>query len=377
MNMLKLFIKQIKSHSITITFFIIGYLLSILIFSIGVSNIIHMKNLIVEQNQGIYKDTLNVYISSSKDINFENVIDSFSNISSYSRIRVTSATTYVNDESDEYRIIAEYYKTNSSENFPIIKGRYYTADEVKYKKKVALVGKDFEKYIYSVNNIKKIKLGSDEYEVIGIIGYKNKVSTWDDTIFMPLTSLPENSKLNCFKNNDITFLLISEKNKETYDISIIKEKITKKDSNALFNVTRTNGSQNVFLNIINNNLGFIYLAVVLLGFSVINIINISYFWISERKKEMAIRKCFGINNKQIFLLLFLEFFSVTFITANISLFIQFILSLLIKKIFGYYLYLSWENFMFIFFIAIISALLTIIIPTIKVAKVSPVDALKL
>ena len=81
MNIIRLFIKQIKAHPVTVMFFIIGFFISTLIISIGLSNIINVRNSIIEKNNGIYKDSLNINVSLSKDIKFDDFIDSFNNIS--------------------------------------------------------------------------------------------------------------------------------------------------------------------------------------------------------------------------------------------------------------------------------------------------------
>ena len=68
--------------------------------------------------------------------------------------------------------------------------------------------------------------------------------------------------------------------------------------------------------------------------------------------------------------------SITLITAVITLGFQFVLSIFIKKLYGYYITLSLENFLLSLGVSILSALITIIIPSRKVLKISPVEALK-
>lgn len=376
MNILNVFIKQIKAHPVTVVFFIIGYFISTLILSIGLSNIINMRNLIIEKNNGIYKNSLNVYISSSKGISFEDFTSTFKDISDKSKIRFNTTTTYINNSNTEYGIIAEYFKSNDNSNFPILKGRYYTTDEVKNNEKVVVIGKQLKQFTYESNNKQKIKLGSDEYVVIGIAGYENQESTWDKTIFMPITALPENSKLNYFRLKSSTFLLISEDNKEASDIQVLSDDMKKFDSETNIQVQRAEESQNVLLSVIGQNMQFLIIAGIVFVFSIINIINISSFWINERKSEMAIRKAFGVSNLQISALLFMEFMSITLVTTILSLLFQLGLNLVVKSISGYYISISVGNFIFAIFMSVVTALITVIIPSIKVLKISPIEALK-
>ncbi|WP_040214597.1 ABC transporter permease [Clostridium polynesiense] len=378
MNIIKLFIKQIKAHPVTVIFFMVGYFISTLILSIGFSNIVYMRNSIIERNNGIYKDSLNIYISSSKSINFDNIIDTFKDISKKSKIRITNLSSYIGNGNEELHIIAEYFKSdNGNFNFPIIKGRHYTAEEILKGEKVVLLGNDLEQHTFNDGDKQKIKIGLSEYTVIGFIGNKNKKSIWDKTVFMPITSIPENSKLNYFKSMTSSLLLISESQKEASDLQSLINNIKKIDPNSIVEASRTEESKNVFLNVLSQNAGIILISILLFGFSIINIVNISSFWINERKTEIAIRKSFGINNFQIFILLFMEFLSITLITTIISLVFQAGLSTAINSAFGYFLYVTKENFILSLIISILSALITVIVPSIKMMKISPIEALKI
>lgn len=378
MNIIKLFIKQIKAHPVTVIFFMVGYFISTLILSIGFSNIVYMRNSIIERNNGIYKDSLNIYISSSKNINFDNIIDTFKDISKKSKIRITNLSSYIGNGNEELHIIAEYFKSdNGNFNFPIIKGRHYTAEEILKGEKVVLLGNDLEQHTFNDGDKQKIKIGLSEYTVIGFIGNKNKKSIWDKTVFMPITSIPENSKLNYFKSMTSSLLLISESQKEASDLQSLINNIKKIDPNSIVEASRTEESKNVFLNVLSQNAGIILISILLFGFSIINIVNISSFWINERKTEIAIRKSFGINNFQIFILLFMEFLSITLITTIISLVFQAGLSTAINSAFGYFLYVTKENFILSLIISILSALITVIVPSIKMMKISPIEALKI
>lgn len=377
MNILKLFIKQIKAHPVTIIFFMLGYFISILIFSIGFSNMVYMQNSIVERNSGIYKDSLNVYISSSKNIEYENIVDSFKDISSKSKIRITTLSSYIGENNKEYEIIAEYFKEDTNSNFPIIKGRYFTSQEVLQMERVVVLGKELESFTYFDSNKQKVKIGGEEYTVVGLIGDKNRDSIWDKTIFIPITVVPESSKLSYFRVMSSSLLLISDEQKEANDLQSIIKNIKKVDPDSSIESKRTEESKNVFLYVVSQNVGLLLISGILFAFSVINIVNISSFWINERKIEIAIRKSFGISNLQIIILMFTEFLSITFITALISLSSQIVLGITIKDIFGYHLYVSKENFALALIISIFSAFITIVIPARKILNISPIEALKI
>ncbi|WP_206046613.1 ABC transporter permease [Inconstantimicrobium porci] len=377
MNIIRLFIKQIKAHPVTVMFFIIGFFISTLIISIGLSNIINVRNSIIEKNNGIYKDSLNINVSLSKGIKFDDFIDSFNNISNKSKVRINNISTYVNNKSTQYEIVAEYSKSDEISNFPIMKGRYYNSREILNKEKVAVIGKQLESSSYKNNGIQKIKLGNEEYKVIGVIGHNLKSSAWDKTIFIPITSIPDNSKIDYFKMRSSDLLLISENGMEASDLKSIDNNLKKLDPDSSTKASRAEESKNVLLDTIGSNDQILKIAGLILIFSIVNMISISSFWINERKQEIGIKKSFGITDFQISVTLFIEFMSITLITALLSLSFQFILSLFTENIFGCHLALSIPNFISAILISISSALVTVIVPSIKAIKVSPIEALNM
>lgn len=378
MNFLKLFIKQIKSHPILVSFFIFGYSISILMLSVSTSNMVTMKNLILEQSNGISNNSVNVGIQYSKDINFDDMNTFFKDISPNSKVRFENIATYFDTESDkeQYPIISEYFINQPGWKVPIIKGRYYTSKEILQSNKVALIGKDLKRYIHIENGVEKITMGGETFDLIGIVGDENRNTAWDSTIFMPITAIPNMNKVSYFNFQRQKVVLTSGENRQFQDLENIKSNIALEDENATVYVTEVEGDTKIFLNLVSMNSEFIMIAVVVIILSIANMMNLTSFWIRDRKGEIAIRKAFGISNFNISMLLFSELLSITLVTAVSCIVSQYILSFLVKNVFGYYIIIYKENYAIAILVSLGVASITSIIPILKALKIQPIEALR-
>ena len=89
------------------------------------------------------------------------------------------------------------------------KGNYYSSSDIAKGNKVILIGSSLEKYTYKKGKDILIKVEGDEYRVVGVIGFSNQSSEWDQRMAMPCTSLPQKYlKKNLKKDRDpITFVI--------------------------------------------------------------------------------------------------------------------------------------------------------------------------
>ncbi|MDD6772319.1 ABC transporter permease [Inconstantimicrobium porci] len=294
MDIIRLFTKQIKAHPITIIFFIIGYFISMLTISVGISNKVNINDMIIEGNNGVYKNSVDVQFNMSKDIKYNDVLINFKDISKGSKIVINSLSAVVGKNNSEVKLIAEFFKSSDGSSiYPLIKGRLYTSKEIENKNKVVVVGKELQNYIINKDNISYINIAGCDYKVIGIVGHTQRPSLWDKTILIPATSVPESSKTSYLMMHSGSFMLISEDNMEGTDYKSIINNFKKMDSESSVNAERTEESNNAMLDSVMDESKLFYVAAIIFAFSIINIINISSFWINERKVEIGIKKAFG------------------------------------------------------------------------------------
>ena len=111
-------------------------------------------------------------------------------------------------------------------------------------------------------------------------------------------------------------------------------------------------------------------------FAIINMMNISIYWIEDRRREIGIRKAFGIDNAHIAYMLFFEIFSVCLIATVIGLGAQLIINCILGKISNYVLGLTLSNILSGIATSFITSLFTVLIPIIYSLKVKPIEIIK-
>lgn len=370
--------RKFKAHPVATILILFSYVISILIISIGTSSVVHIKQTALERTEGSPKNALVVNCSVSNKIKFKQYIDTFNKINRKSNLIFLNMRSYIDNANKDmlFDVTGELFKEMPDWTYPLLKGRYYNTKEVEKGSKVVLIGKDLEKYITNYKNEKSIKIDGEKYKVIGIIGKNNKSTPWDSRLFMPITSISDLCKMELLENGSFNFILHNTKNSTLDDCNNIKRNFLNIDKQANFNVSELENKDDTIANIFGNNVFLIFIGILIFVISLINTINITYYWINERKIEIGIRKAFGHTNLNISSLLFNEMLSIGIISCIISLSIQCILNLFFDKICNFSIKLTVENFIFAFIAVIIATFITSIIPIYKALKIQPIDILK-
>lgn len=186
-----------------------------------------------------------------------------------------------------------YFNGNYRNGYNLLKGRFFTIEDFKNDKKVAIVGKNALSNTKIENGIRYIYCGEDKFEIIGVIGKNNTVTRYDNFVLY---------NVNCALN---------EKDREylnthwTID-SIVKDKSTLK--NVISKITKNKNiigleAENVEPNplkaAISNSRFLIFNFLLVIGCILISLITAVIYWISEIALEIGIRKTYGASNKLI------------------------------------------------------------------------------
>ena len=118
-----------------------------------------------------------------------------------------------------------------------------------------------------------------------------------------------------------------------------------------------------------------YFAALAIIISCLGLFGLASFTIEKRTKEIAIRKVSGSSNWEIVLLLTGDFAKMVLISILIALPVSYFLVSRWLEGFAYGIELSWFYFIGAGFIALITALLTVGLQTIKAAKINPAQSL--
>lgn len=211
---------------------------------------------------------------------------------------------YVIGETAEYKtknFFAEITGVNVESikmfNYNVTQGREFTTVEEKNSSKVAIVGPQIQKELFeNVNPLDKlIKIGGDSYKVIGV--FEEKGDNYDDQIIVPYTSAE-----NTFKLENYSSIIAKVDSTENVKISMkqVELALLRDLDEESFAVL----SQEDILNTIQETLGIVTLGISLIaGISLlvggIGIMNIMLVSVTERIKEIGLRKALGATPIQI------------------------------------------------------------------------------
>lgn len=377
--MLKEIKYELVRHPIGTMFLIIGYTISLLMISIGITNIVKMQEIALARTEGTPQNALVINGQFDSEIDFNQFLSIFNGINKESNIIFSEITTYIDEskKNELFEINCELFNKIQDWRYPILEGSYYDTEDIKYSNKVILIGKQLNKYTFREHEEKYIKVAGEKYKVLGIIGDKKKSTPWDYQLFMPITSIPKSIKNELIDLKNVSCTIYNSHISTLNDCEIIKKNILKMDDKATITINELENKQEMIANTFGSNDTLIITAFLIFIISIINSTNMTSFWIDERKLEIGIKKAFGFNNYNISFMIFKEIISIIFIASIVSLIIQFGMSVFLTDVFKFSLDISIQNFIVALVCTFISALVSSSIPIYKALKIKPIEALKL
>lgn len=377
--MIKTILKQFNRHPIGLLFLIMGYIISLLVISIGTTNMVEMKQLALARTEGTPKNALVINSNIIKDINFKQYLEIFNGLKKDTTIRFSTTGAYI-DESDKnktYGITYELFSQTPDWTYPLIEGHYYTPSDIQESKKVVLIGKDLERYTSKVDNVKYVAICGEKYEVIGIIGQNKKKSPWDSNLCMPITSIPELYKKELLDSESINCTIYNSNTSTLDDYHMIEKNILKLNNKASISVNELSTKNDLIANSLGSSNRLKITSALIFIISLINSINITSYWINDRKTEIGIKKAFGHTDFNISYMLISEMLSINSLACVASLLLQYTLGLFTEHIYGISLNISVDNFLVGVLVVFISSIITSIIPIYKSLNIQPIEALKI
>lgn len=286
-------------------FLIIGYLVSVFAFSLTLSNVSSRYNQVTETNK-FYKDynTLNLV---QENIDFQDEKMSDSNNESLTLLKtINTLEEYgykqliFNPMQTQVEVNNNYYINDiwpcsagiNIHSTDIIKGRYFTNEELDSNEKLAVIGSGLERLIEKKAEEEYIKVFNEYYKVIGVI---NNTEVFKYSSIIPLKSLyfinEENPNATFLENslNNTDILNIDNENLTIHKNSIAKVPVIKYLFKHVYELK--------------NNLYQIALGL-------INLLLFSYFFSKNIKSKVAIMRILGAKNIDIFKELFTTFIKI-------------------------------------------------------------------
>jgi macrolide transport system ATP-binding/permease protein len=265
-------------------------------------------------------------------------------------------------------------------------GRFFTEEENAQRQRVALLGKTVIKQIWGDANFNPIgeyvKINRIDFQVIGVLPEKGSSGfrDEDDKIIIPVnTAMYRVVGTQYLNNMDVQI-------KEDADMSEAAEKITQRllvthrmplngsDAVRVRNMAEIQETMNSMASAFSLLLGSIAFISLLVGG--IGIMNIMFVSVSERTKEIGLRKAVGANNADILFQFIIESVFVCCAGGIIGIIFGSLISMVISKIAGWTTAVTFSSVFLAFGFSAVTGLLFGVWPARKASLLNPIDALR-
>ncbi|MDP2946376.1 MAG: ABC transporter permease [bacterium] len=270
------------------------------------------------------------------------------------------------------------------------KGRIFTDEEIKGYADVVIIGAKVKDQLFGNNEAlgQKIKIKGKNFRIIGVFSKKGQVSflNFDDVAIIPYTTAQQ----YIFGIKYFNRLVIEADSEENVNRTVEDIKITLRNNHNItdpakddfFVETQAEALKTVgaIMNIFTLFLAAI--AAISLFVGGIGIMNIMLVSVTERTREIGLRKALGATSKNIMMQFLLEAIMLTASGGVVGVSLGIIFSFAISLILGNYLGLNWQ-FVFPFqamFLGVgVSTLIGLVFgiyPARKASLKSPIEALR-
>ncbi|MFA6271625.1 MAG: ABC transporter permease [Patescibacteria group bacterium] len=288
-------------------------------------------------------------------------------------------------------VLATNDQMNKIVDIKSTEGRYISAEDIKNKAKVILVGRDAAKRDFEGSPIgQKVKVLEEEFEVIGVVetevgflsgggedsnmmtsqmpnlheAYTIPISTAEDTlealnIFRIMINF--NSTEAVAPGVDIINDLMLERHKGIKDFSVL----TTDDMLDLFDD---------FFGILTNAIvGIAAISLIVGGIGIMNIMLVS---VTERTREIGIRKALGASGMNILSQFLIESSVLSLLGGFIGVGLAYVVTQLITKYYGIPALITVYSLALAFGVSVFVGIVFGIMPASKAARKNPIDALR-
>lgn len=357
---------------------IIGVFAVIVLISLGQGATASVVDSISSMGSNII--SVNIF-SQNQSINYKNIYD-FEKLDGVNRVTpVYSARATVKHDLESSNISVTGGNENyiSINNYEISMGRALSPVDIDYRNKVALIGATTQENLFGKDNPinQEISIDGETYTIIGVLKEKENSIMGDsnNVIIVPVTTL-----MRQYKVKSLNTITVQAKSAEESAVA------TQNISDYLFDFFGDSDSYNVFsqdqiINVMNDATAMLTamlggIAGISLLVGGIGIMNIMLVTVTERTREIGIRKAIGAGRANIMIQFLIESSVLSGVGGLIGVVFGVIASSIISNIIGINYVMSIPVILIAFGFSLGVGLFFGIYPANKASKLKPVDALR-
>jgi putative ABC transport system permease protein len=312
---------------------------------------------------------------------------------------ISDAAGYVmGSETAKYNgnsIVASFTGTTASyinvENAEVDEGRFFTKDEETNMAKVAVVGENIVRDLFNGDDPvgKTFRLKDQNFQVIGVFKSKGGAglgtSSVDDSIFLPLVTT---QKL-MLGIDYIAAIRAKVKSADLVSYAIANTETTLRERHHIKNPSgddfsvRDQAQAIKMITQITNVLRYFLLSIGVISLIVggVGIMNTMLIVVSQRIREVGLRKAIGAKNKDILTQFLVESSAISFFGGVIGIILGIIVAWIAAIImqalkYSWPLLISWQSIIVATLVSLAIGVLFGMYPARKASKISPMEALR-
>jgi putative ABC transport system permease protein len=266
----------------------------------------------------------------------------------------------------------------------VVKGRNFNTFDVQNNNYVCILGSDFEKGLFKDKNPleKVISIRGAKFKVIGVL--KEKGSTFGNSQDLRVL-IPNQIARSIFSAPNINYDLdIKVHNEALLDEAVDDATLTMRLVRRLNPIQKNNFGierSDDLIQTLGSNIAMINLVAIIIGAitvfgSTIALMNIMLVSVSERTREIGIRKSLGAKRNTIAWQFFTETFIISQMGGFLGIIFGIILGTVISLFAGFSFVVPWLAMFAAFITTLIVTVISGLYPAIKASKLDPVEALR-
>lgn len=384
LQIIKIAFKEIKSNKLRSFLTILGT-------AIGTASVILFVTISIGTRETMYSemksagaDMITAYINSTdenKQIKYEDMkeLSKYSSISHVSPVISGSTQVQYEQKRMDKNVLGidETYKIINK--IRTEKGRFINPVDLENSNKVAVIDNKVAKELFKLDNPvgKYININSIPYKIVGVLEQsQNKYEDSEsENIYIPLGNAE-----NLVASKNISTFYVKSKSSDTVNDTIhdiekfLLGKLGDKEKFYLVNsqqMIEMSSTMDTVLDIMVGAVSSISLFVA--GIGIMNMMLVS---VTERTKEIGIRKALGAKRKSILTQFIIESFAISLIGSLVGSVIGVLGSSFVLNLMGAKPYIAWHVVIISILFALFMGVVFGITPANKAAKLPPIEALK-